>query len=141
MAKVAALEWTDKKNAAWMDGSRLENQRVWCGRKKQGMAYHKPSKKDHQVRGPYGKESGGRKTPAPYRPRRNGGREDGIWDKGFGNKATPSSRKPNTTDGPGRGTTGQTQRSSTPSYVPSIERSCGSESGKTGDCKGCYPVE
>jgi len=56
----------------------------WCGRKKQGTAYHK-SKKDRQMHGPDSKESGGRKTLAPY-PRRNGGREDGTWDmQGFGN--------------------------------------------------------
>ena len=30
MAKAAALEWTDKRNTAWTDGSRLENQKVGC---------------------------------------------------------------------------------------------------------------
>ena len=29
-AKTAALEWTDKRNTAWTDGSRLEDRRAGC---------------------------------------------------------------------------------------------------------------
>jgi len=29
-AKAAALEWSEKKNTVWTDGSRLENQNVGC---------------------------------------------------------------------------------------------------------------
>jgi len=92
MANAAVMEWTDKKNTAWMDGSRLENKELdaWQEGAREGTP-------PHQEHGPYGKESGGG-HPTIH-----------TWDKGFGNKLTPSSRKPNTTDGPGRDTiSGQT---------------------------------
>jgi len=57
--------------------------------------------KDRQEHGTDGNENDGWKTTS-YRPHQSGGSEGGTWDKGFGNKATPSSRKPNTTDGAGR---------------------------------------
>jgi len=86
MATAAALEWTEKKNTAWTDGSRLENQKwdaQWCGRKKQGTAqHHKPSKKDRQEHGSDGEENGGRRTTS-YHSHQSGGREGGTWDKGF----------------------------------------------------------
>ena len=133
MAKAAALEWTDKRNTAWTDGSRLENQKVGCAvvwQEEVGTAqHHKRSKKRRQVHGLDGKENGGWKTTS-YHPHQSGGREGGTWDKRFGNKATPSSRKPNTTDGPGRDTTSeQTKRCSMPNYMPSTEQSCDSENG------------
>jgi len=82
-------------------------------------------KKDRQEHGPDGKENGGWGTTS-YHPHQSGGREGGTWYKGFENKATPSSRKPNTTNGPGRDTISvQTKTCST----PSTEQSCGSESG------------
>jgi len=91
----------------------------WCGKKVQGTAQPQTIQKDRQEYGPDGKENGGWKTTS-YQ---SGGREGGTWYKGFGNKATPSSRKPNMTDAPGRDTiSGQTKRCSTPNYLPSTER-------------------
>jgi len=99
MAKAAALEWTGKRNTAWTDGSRLENQKVGCA-----VVWQEEAGDDttpQTIHQEYSKENGGWKTTF-YHPHQSGGREGGTWDKGFGNKATPSSRKPNTTDGPGR---------------------------------------
>jgi len=47
MAEAAALEWTEKENTAWTDGSRLENQKVGVAGRSRGR-HHKSSKKDHQ---------------------------------------------------------------------------------------------
>ena len=127
MAKAAALEWTGKRNTAWTDGSRLENQKVGCA-----VVWQEEAGDDttpQTIHQEYSKENGGWKTTF-YHPHQSGGREGGTWDKGFGNKATPSSRKPNTPDGPGRDTIlGQTKWSSTPNYMPSTEQPCGSENG------------
>jgi len=133
MAKAAALEWKIRgtRPGRTDPGRRTKKwDAQWCGRKKQGTAQHRGlSKKGRQEYGPDGKENGGWKTTS-YHPHQSGGREGGTWDKRFGDKATTSSRRPNTTDGPGRDTiSGQTKRCSTPNYMPSTGQPCGSENG------------